>query len=146
MTPADFIRARLDEREAQARVPVDHDRIGACDHRAPHEEKCGYDLFEGLSSECRCGYPARVLRQVAALRAVVERHKMWSRARGPAPRRGDTAGDVINPEQLVWWCGECEDGGGMPYDHDEPWCATHALLADIWSDHPDCDPAWSVAS
>jgi hypothetical protein len=65
MTPAEFVRARLDEREAVA--PSEHVMDWpACDAAWP-------DAYP--AAECRCRLAqrrARVLREVAALRAVVD--------------------------------------------------------------------------
>jgi hypothetical protein len=66
--------------------------------------------------------PARVLREVAAHRLVLELH--------------DGCGTGV---------GRCDDGGhsrGM--DGEQPGCTDQAALASIWSDHPDYDQAWAV--
>lgn len=57
MTETEFLRARLDEDERN--VPVDDPHAFDCDSRAPRG---------GL---CDCGYPARLLRETEAKRAIL---------------------------------------------------------------------------
>jgi hypothetical protein len=72
--------------------------------------------------------PARVLRQVAALRAVMEIHEP---VKSSLP--SFTAPMV---------CGVCSPGKEEGWDAP---CPTLRHLASIWSDHEDYDPAWATA-
>jgi hypothetical protein len=114
VTPAEFIRARLDEREAEA--PSEHDMDWpACDAAWP-------DAYP--DAECTCHLAqrrARVLREVTALRAMVDKDE------GAASEYGDGS--------------ELSGYGDTGYT---VWRAhfTMCTLAAIWSDHPDYDPAW----
>lgn len=116
-TLADFLSARLDEDERLARQALEEtgteretrypypDRLATCMHDARHS-------------------PARVLREVAAKRAILAEHR-------------------IDPELLPGVCYRCRYG--VPA-HWEPaaWpCPTLRALAAVWRDHPDYDPSWS---
>jgi Family of unknown function (DUF6221) len=66
--------------------------------------------------------PARVLREVDAKRRILAEHRVWE------PR---------------WGCTRCREWiGGIPEKVAWP-CPTVRALAAVYSDHPDCDPAWS---
>lgn len=104
---AAFVTARLDEDEeiAKAVRPKDWDDIGwagvgatATAHAAQHD-------------------PARVLREVAAKRAIMAVHAQLN--------------DSI-------WCQTC-DPGADPFGDSDAWypCRTVRALATAWSDHPD---------
>jgi hypothetical protein len=155
VTPAEFIRARLDEDEVAARAatpgPWRHDPgkewIG--DPKLLEMARRGVQTFAGeefvgagARPEVACiaatgpgddpqsmadaahiarHDPARALRQVAALRAMVDKDE------GAASEYGDGS--------------ELSGYGDTGYT---VWRAhfTMCTLAAIWSDHPDYDPAW----
>jgi Family of unknown function (DUF6221) len=102
-----FVRARLEEDEAAAEDWHDAQRCGALDRDG------GFD-----PRQCDCGYPARVLREVAAGRALIAAYEPVARNDGPS-----------EPEYAYGWA----EGLGM---------AVRAL-ASFWSDHPDYDKKWS---
>lgn len=110
---AAFIEARLDEDEAAPDV---------------HAEGCALHawLRNDVPSACDCGYPARVLREVAAKRAILERH---------APHQPAFGGLACN------WCSE--DVDDRPSVAKEPWpCDDIRAIAAVWSDHPDYRAEW----
>lgn len=81
---AAFLTARWDELETVARNPQAYEDDDALDgyfewdarhERQPHEAKCAWRVGEGLDDECSCGYPAYVLADLAAKRAVLELHR-----------------------------------------------------------------------
>jgi Family of unknown function (DUF6221) len=74
--------------------------------------------------------PARVLREVAAKRAILAEH---------APRAYDRYG------RIGIYCRACVTGHEPYMDDDTPdsWpCATVRHLAAVWGDHPDYRPEW----
>lgn len=75
--------------------------------------------------------PARVLADIAAKRRIVERHGAF------APRGGS--------KLMGFWkiCTECGSGEEYQYPTDWP-CDTLRLLAALYADHPDFDPAWRI--
>jgi hypothetical protein len=161
VTPAEFILARLDERERSLDCPEFVEdtasvrgpgwgSVGGC-------PLCGVRMWDGYEDSVKVGWracvvdqedrsvvypdagqcspsdadhiarhdPARVLREVAALRAVVEIHEPVKSA-----FPSFTAPMV---------CGVCSPGKEEGWDAP---CPTLRHLASIWSDHEDYDPAW----
>lgn len=116
MTLTEFLAARLDEKEAAASDFHDSATCGSLDRDGGFEP-----------DRCDCGYPARVLREVAAKRAILARH-------APEPD---------------WPVGRCRSCITVREGYPEEWpidpypCATLGDLAAIDSDHPDYDPAWA---
>lgn len=113
----EFLEARIveDEWVAKSRLKDQSDVFSW-----PHED--GQTLSPDLDHSRRHG-PARVLREVAAKRELLELHYDGN----PGP--GD-----------VHYCGTCHDY----YKHDaEDWpCETVRVLASAYSDHPDFDEEW----
>jgi Family of unknown function (DUF6221) len=133
---AAFLRARLDEDEAIALAACGHDGRQAIWVLRGHESDTGmiregnggavvvYD--EGSPDEAEAAHiarhdPARVLREVAAGRAILELHD----GAHECPVY-DHNGDIDN-------CGWVDDGD----------CPTKRHLAAVYSDHPDYDPGWA---
>jgi hypothetical protein len=137
VTPAEFVRARLDERERSMGCPEFVEdtasvrgpgwgSVGGC-------PLCGVHMWDGYESSVEVGWydhveevhqRTRVLREVAALRAMVDKDE------GAASEYGDGS--------------ELSSYGDTGYT---VWRAhfTMCTLAAIWSDHPDYDPAWTLA-
>jgi hypothetical protein len=81
----------------------------------------------GSSTECDCGWPARVLREIAAKRAILGRHM---------PHQPAFGGPACN------WCSE--DVDDRPQIAKEPWpCPDVRSLAAVWSDHQDYRQEWA---
>lgn len=103
-----FVRARLDEDEAAARKA---DEMGAGVWAlAPHFHTARHS-------------PARVLREVAAKRAILADHHVHVSLDGS--RR---------------WCERCCDDQLL---QDDSYCPTLRALAFVWSDHPDYRAEWA---
>jgi hypothetical protein len=103
-----FLLARVSEWEAGAQ-DID---------RQPHTLMCGYRMTElSIEPQCICNYPARVLAQCVAIRAVVG---LWN------------ADGYTNED------GEVHGGRGPETHHD-----VLRALATIWRDHPDYREEWS---
>jgi hypothetical protein len=66
MTLTEFLTARLDEDEARAWAVHD---IGNCDDMLYEENMAAW--AERAGTDCACGYPARVLREVEAKRQIL---------------------------------------------------------------------------
>ena len=120
MSVADFILARLAEDEATARET--HSDALAFESTPPYA-KLGFAAGRLAARHD----PARVLRQVEAMRRVVGPH-------GPDDYYG---------------CALCATGdscGCCPPSPDDyaNGCPTLRTLAGIWSDHADYDPAWRI--
>jgi hypothetical protein len=105
-----FLAARLDEDEAAAEDV----------HNAYECESC---MGPPGPFPCNCGYPARVLREVAAKRAILAEHKPY-----------ETGGTHLSGPVFCSTCGE-EDAVEVP-------CGTLRHLAAVYSDHPDYRPEW----
>lgn len=108
-----FLKTRLDEDEAG--------------HWAVHDvTKCDALLYEDLpaaaplpdAGACECGYPARVIREVAAGRAIIQLHK-------------------AEPGQHPDFCG---------HDLHELPCPTLRHAAAIYSNYPDYQQEWAPAT
>jgi len=109
--PAAFVAARLDEAEAAAWAIHD---VAKCDALLYEEDMAG---AAARDPDCDCGYPARVLREVAAKRAIL---KWWRRGdRDPAP----------SPTYEEW-------------RRSLPGYQLLLHIAAIWSDHPGYRAEW----
>jgi hypothetical protein len=65
----------------------------------------------------------RMVAQCAAMRKIVELH-------------------ALEPDEVDVFCATC----GTFFDHPVDWpCETIRALVSIYSNHPDFDPAWSIA-
>ena len=149
-----FIEARLaeDERLAQSCTPGHPDwhaftmddiagasvfddqwRLMDCvlyDHNKPMSTKPGatgpaYIDTDQVMVHAARHDPARVLREVAAKRAILARH-----------HRGDRNECV--------GCGYFGDMDDPCIDEEMENCPELVELASVWSDHPDYDPSWST--
>lgn len=107
-----FIAARLDEDEAAAHawLPFGNPDAAQREHIARKD-------------------PGRVLREVAAKRAILARHK---------PHETMPAGLACN------WCSDDVDDRPQLMKMDWP-CPDVRAIAAVWSDHPDYRSAWSVS-
>lgn len=148
-----FVRARLDEDEAAARAGAR--RTGMPWRAEPQPGTPGGLVLDeiGLVGSTGGLYaaehiarhdPARVLREVAAKRALLSLHAVhseperWGDHPDPALRRQPTG-------HTAYWCSVCD------YDRDyghiggrEEGCQTLRLLAAVWSDHPGYRAEWAV--
>lgn len=102
MTLTEFIEARLAEKERHA--DDFHDR-----------DMCS--TLGAIPFPCDCGTPARVLREVEAMRKILAAHSDRPEHRCPLPVLAGPTGQLWTPEEGP--------------------CYTLRLLASIWSDHPD---------
>lgn len=106
-----FIRARAGEWERDA------DRV--------HDVGCHiHPGFADERDECNCGEPARVLAQVAAMRAIMLEYRNVEGTLTALEESGDDA-------RFDW--AEREKALDLVLRH----------LAAIWSSHADYDPAWA---
>lgn len=114
-----FLRARLDEDEQRA--------LGNADPYTDqwHTMLCGERQLY-WTEDCHCGVPARVLAEVDAKRAIVERH-----AGTPYPGPDDEALDLPCSSHYGEW---------NPVAPDR--CPELLALVQPYADHPDFDPAW----
>ncbi|MEU3011081.1 DUF6221 family protein [Nocardia asteroides] len=145
MTIEEFIAARLAEDEAAAKAAAEQDGEGESwrvrkvrengmyvwgEHQAIPPNGKGERL--GLIDDPQSRFieshdPARVLRQVAALHAVV----------------GRRAGEHREQDGI---CETCRDYDFHREYRPVPWpCATARAIAAIWSDHPDYRSEWAPA-
>lgn len=121
----EFLRQRIAEDEAVANE-LDDDESGV-----------------GLEVMTATGYPceqyltigkARVLRDVAAKRAIIDLHQSVPLVDGAEGTTCAACGPTAD-DHSVW---------AFPGEDWTP-CDTLKILAGIWVDHPDYDPAWAVA-
>ncbi|HEY5985817.1 MAG TPA: DUF6221 family protein [Streptosporangiaceae bacterium] len=111
---AAFLRARLDE--AEARAWAVHD-VSKCDALLYEDLPADAPLPD--AADCECGYPARVLREVAAKRAILAG---FSHLHSDPERLTDPLKHALHHVLLT--------GAVLP-------------LAAVWRDHPDYDPEWA---
>lgn len=121
---AQFIRARLDEDEAEAweahyegqRWLTEEEGV----YRYPDDELVRMADRKADARHIANWSPARVLREVEALRAIVDQleHSLSYRPPVPVGKRGEWALASLVAE----------------------------AVAGIWRDYPDYDPAWSTAN
>ncbi len=115
----EFLAARLDEDEARAR------RVqGALDG--------GWNYFDEVPTELID--PARVLREVAAGRAILALHRIEVTF---AESQDDDYRPVKIPEVQCFVCGWASDVEGSA-------CETLHLLAAIYGDHPGYQQEWAI--
>jgi hypothetical protein len=143
---AAFIEARLAEDEAMAKAAAaDVNRLAGRANwtsearmvtDAEDPDWAIADLSPFVDDEClarhiACHDPARVLREVAAKRAIAAEHQ---------PRRVG---------QSLTWCGRCHQVIRDAREDEDPcgpfdWpCPTMRALAAAWSDHPDYRAGWA---
>jgi hypothetical protein len=103
----EFLRARLDEDEHEA--PTVHEMSNCASHETSYDQ-------------CDCGWPARVLRDVEAKRAILAEHQPIS---GRCRRCGPDAWNDFK-ERLLWPC------------------PTFRAAAAVYSDHRDYRPEWAL--
>ena len=94
--------------------------------------------------------PERVLREVEAKRAILEKHKVNSQAE--VYDSIDWHAKRVEYEQVgkptgktEYWCWECDEDRDYQYiPHYEEGCPTLRLVAAVYSDHPDYQVKWRV--
>lgn len=116
----EFIAARLDEDEALAEAASTFPYEGLS--WADHVLACERDTTPEMDAFVATHDPARVLREVAAMRAIVEHH------------RAEPFEDA--PDEF--YCRVCDSGIGGFYP-----CPTLRALASIWADHEAYDEEWA---
>lgn len=126
MTITEFLTARYDEEEAAARAVIEQQ-----EHVYPAPEfVVGYEWSRltrhtsggcGVESVAGAPSPARVLREVAAKRAVVDLH-------------------VCSCSVDCGYCGACSGDHGS--DPTPAPCDTLRHMAAVYADHPDHDRRW----
>jgi hypothetical protein len=128
MSIVEFITLRLDEKEMTAKAISLDEPFGGRVYR--DDDGCisapigqwddGNDRLPNHRNAWRLIYdPAQVLREVVALRAMVDTHKECGTGHG--------------------YC------DGDPHRRNPPdRCYEQVLMASMWSDHEDCDPSWKV--
>lgn len=133
-----FLRERLDEDEAK-RWAV-HD-VAKCDALLYEELPADAPLPD--ADACECGYPAHVLAEVAAKRAILALHNVHSEP----GRWGDSGPDLALRGQPTgrtsYWCEECDHD--RDYGHiggPEEGCRTLRQLAAVYSSHPGYRDEW----
>lgn len=120
MTLTEFMAARLDEREALA-ARLQNLRALLDDPRRDMDQNVR-DGAEYIWRETATD-PARMLREVAAGRAILAEHRQWV--------FGGATG-----------CSTCHAGHEIGDPAPGP-CPTRRALGAVDSDHPDYDPAWA---
>ena len=126
-TLAGFLSARLDETASTAWAIHD---VSKCDALLYEEDMAAATAD---TPYCDCGYPARVLREVEAMRAIIALHAVEV----SREERRALAEDIAEGKPLVFWENEyrCVICGW--FDAEQGACATVRHLAAIWSDHAD---------
>ena len=122
--------ARLNEDEAAA----DDIHDAAC-------WSCTPGRFTG-DSTCTCDIPARMLREVAAKRAILAEHYILARGdRNPVYEQFSIISPPFPPEDCgCVTCHYASHGGVNGYGI----CRTVRALAAIWSDHPGYGKEWAI--
>jgi hypothetical protein len=108
---AAFITARLDEKAEGAWAVHD---VAKCDALLYEEDLAG---AAARIPDCDCGHPARVRRQVAALRAIVRRCEGCMNEPDQYPNGLVSPRALLARQTLIW-------------------------LTSIWSDQPDYRQEW----
>lgn len=131
-----FVKARLDEDQKIAEAATAGPWTAAYDYGdykiEPNVAGSGYEyggVYESQDADHIALHdPSRVLREAAAKRRVLERHK-------PVPGEEHIICDIDS------FVGHDDTEGryGDPYP-----CADVRALASIYSDHPDYNPSWTV--
>jgi rubrerythrin len=131
----EFLEARIAEDEAIARATypypenAEYFAAEALRDAQPHGSRCGWRMGEQLSDGCECDYPARVLREVEAKRAILADHET-------RVERGFDPVDAID-----WSCSVCSRCGTISSDESDG-CPTVRALASVYADHPDYRGEW----
>ena len=113
----EFLAARLDETEAGAWAVHD---VSKCDALLYADLPADAPLPD--AADCECGYPARVLREVEAGRAILADH---------------------HQEGTSIWCNRCDPGADLGDSSTWYPCRTLRAIAAVWSDHPDYRQEWA---
>lgn len=149
-TLTEFLRARLDEDEAVARQgdPADLDEL---DYEAeerwsaqPHGQDCGHRMGERLQDSRSCRYPARVLADIEAKRAIVDWHENWPVLVETQPEFVPVSKDVTSmtfrmTQQIAWLTNR---EYVARFGTEPPTAPVLRMLAQPYADHPDYNPAW----
>lgn len=147
---ASFVRARLDEWEQAARTCPRPDAWSVEDDRRWGEERDAWLIGSGkpiasfpyeyggaLTADHIARHdPARVLAQVAAMRAIVDLHALTVSKLDSWAFDPDTGERV--PTQYEVDCAVCGWASDVPTSA----CPTLRHLAAIWRGHDEYDPAW----
>jgi len=139
MTITEFIEARLAEDEASAR------RLqGAVEASSGSYVSLGLD-HPGLAAGDCPGYlgeydPARVLAQVAALRAVVALHESWPVLVETPPVLEETDAMTYRMTKQIAWA--TEKAYREHFGVEPPAAPMLRHVAAIWADHPDYGQEW----
>jgi hypothetical protein len=118
---AAFLTARLDEDEQVAKAA--EREMATWGGQWPSYAKLGFDVGD-LAQTFN---PARVLREVAAGRAILAEH----------PHHYE---DAAHPE-YGFGCDTCHWDNEYSFGREIRWCATLRALAAVYSDHPGYDEA-----
>lgn len=141
MTLVEFLTARLDEDEQLARTVEQN--VGTERKGEPYSDGSGiavgdafpsypWGAYDGeLPFMAGPGHPSRVLADVAAKRAILALH--------PPETVEQFDGTEVNLEP-PFRCDICWDP--LSGDSAEWPCPTLLVLAGVYADHPDFDPAW----
>ena len=139
---AAFYAARLDEDKERAWAVHD---VSKCDAMLYEENFAAW--AEG-TKDCDCGYPDRVLREVAAKRAILELHQVHSEPTrwgdnysAPPGMRGQLTGGT------TYWCDICDYD--RDYGHigsDQEGCDTLRHAAGVYSGHPGYRDEWKPST
>lgn len=121
------------------------DRISVSRRRERSEDGYPFVVADPESTALlECFNPARVLAECEAKRRIVELHSIGDGGIGKNGRWNE-ATQTMEPRQY-WYCGNCDYDRDYGFVADEKeGCETLLLLAGVYSDHPDFDPAWEPA-
>lgn len=122
-----------DDLVAFLKTCVDAEEAAAQDwERAPHTVDCGVRLGYWAERDCVCGYPKRVLAEVAAKRRIIDLHHSL----GPSAGTEDKlVCDACGPEEDISFRVETY-GRGWP-------CTTLRLLASVYAGRPGWQSEWA---
>jgi hypothetical protein len=132
-----FITARVDEDEAAAKTATagpwgaTGEDILSCSPHPAWAGACVANAGGADGDHIARHDPARVLREVAAKRAIVAEHKHYD----------ESAGSTVSVHfgcELCHWHSEYGIPAGVN------WCETLKQLAAVWSDHPDYKQEWAL--
>ena len=129
---ADFIEARLVDKEARARSLLKAARTAreiVADPKSLGKLMPGWDSWPEVEAMCE-----QALREVAAHRAILAEHCTWTDRYGPDPILAVSQQNCIG-------CGF--DSVEEPQSPTLEDCPTLRALAAIWSDHADFLPEWT---
>lgn len=142
-----FLLARIGEDEEVALLPAPGDPEWHYDDRTEaqwHTARCGYEMLE-MMNPCDCDVRTRVLAECEAKRAIVALHDGWPTLIQTEPKievdHGDGFGGITARmlSQIGWVTNrEYVARFGVA----SPVTPMLRILAAVYSDHPDYDPAW----